>query len=215
METIQINASKPQLSKLRQGKKVNISQGEGFHLHIQQGKPFHKNWNKHGRASIQLSPDELLANQTTTTIPQGKGIFGKKFDRFLEKHKMKDTAYKVGELLKPVVKKGLKAGVDMATPFVTQNSHQIVGDMFNMKSKHLINDYLDNPSKYQKHIGMGITACPLDYGGSGLYSQGGGASYAQKMENGSMGLGGSILHIHHPALHPSFMDSHFISRHFV
>jgi hypothetical protein len=57
---------------------------------------------------LALSPEEILANQQASADMEGKGIFGKKFDRFLERKGIKKAVYKFGD----VFKEGLKKGID-------------------------------------------------------------------------------------------------------
>ena len=91
----------------------------------------------HGGKGHQLamSPEEISAN--------GAGIFGKKFDRFLEKKGVKKLAYKVGDIAKPFVKRG----VDALTAEAILLQPELAPVAFG--ANYLAKDYLDNPSRYQ------------------------------------------------------------------
>mgnify|MGYP003673548454 FL=1 len=114
---VYFNASKPQLSKLRNGRKVRIKpamKGEGFCMIV---KP--QTYNQVARAfgkgkgvELSLTPEELLANSQSTGEMEGKGIFqdiGK--------------AFKVaGKVAKPMMKQMVKG----ALPMLSQAGDQIL-----------------------------------------------------------------------------------------
>jgi len=112
MHSVRIDASTKQLSKLRNGHKVRVKpamEGNGVCMVV---RP--ENYNTITRAfgrgkgvEIGLSPDEILANQQASSSMEGNGIFGKKFDRFLEKRGIKNAVYKFGDVLKGGVKQGI------------------------------------------------------------------------------------------------------------
>ena len=86
---IHIKASQKQLSKLRKGHKVRISpaiEGNGFNLlvHPDRFSLLSRTFSKGKGMEIQLSPEEILTNQEATPHMECTGIFGPKFDRFLE-----------------------------------------------------------------------------------------------------------------------------------
>ena len=56
---------------------------------------------------IQLTPQEIAVNQEASPQMQGTGIFGNKFDKFLEKNGLKKVAYAIGDASKPAVKAAL------------------------------------------------------------------------------------------------------------
>ena len=94
---VHIKASPNELSKLRKGHKVRISsamEGEGFNLLIDPSRydTLTRTFSRGKGMQIQLSPQEIVANQHM----EGNGIFGKRFDRFLEKRGSRDAAYKIG-----------------------------------------------------------------------------------------------------------------------
>jgi hypothetical protein len=85
---------------------------------------------------LKLSPEELSENGKI----MGCGIFGKKADKFLEKHGVKKLAYAVGSAVKPFAQKAItSAGAYFGGPLGTLASQTA-------------NDYLDNPEMYQKMV---------------------------------------------------------------
>jgi len=85
---------------------------------------------------LKLSPEELSENGKI----MGVGIFGKKADKFLEKHGVKKLAYAVGSAVKPFAQKAItSAGAYFGGPLGTLASQTA-------------NDYLDNPEMYQKMV---------------------------------------------------------------
>ena len=79
------------------------------------------------------------------SVIEGEGIFGKQFDKALNKHGLRKGAYKVGDVAKPLVKQALSAGVAMAAmqvPMLAPGFLAVGG---------LANDYLDNPSSFGVH----------------------------------------------------------------
>ena len=113
---VHIKASPKQLSKLRKGHKVRISsamEGEGFNLLVDPSRydTLTRSFSRGKGMQIQLSPQEIVANQHI----EGNGIFGKRFDRFLEKRGLRDAAYKLGDRLKPAFKSAVMGGIAAGT----------------------------------------------------------------------------------------------------
>ena len=176
---VHIKASKKQLSKLRNGHKVRISPsqlGEGFHLivHPERYDQVSRTFQKGKGMEIQLTPEELMVNKEQTPHLEGRGIFGDKFDRFVEKtigKKSKDKLYKGAEILKIPIKKGLDklaeyapqigatamSGLTTATgnpeliPLAGAFGSQI-GSYLGKNGSKIAKDYLDHPSTYQKKL---------------------------------------------------------------
>lgn len=169
MHIIHINVSKKQLSKLRNGHKVRIkhSRGGGFNLivHPERFDLISKTFNRGKGLEIQLTPDEIIANQESADEPEieGSGIFGKKFDNFLEKKGIKKGVYSVGDSLKPVAKAALLGALGSGATTLAGTSivasgglgagaiPLIYGTAGTLGALGL--DYLDNPSKYQSNVG--------------------------------------------------------------
>lgn len=112
MDSVRIDASPKQLSKLRNGHKVRVKpamEGKGFCM-IVKPETYDYVSRAFGRGKgveLALSPEEILANQQASGDMEGKGIFGKKFDRFLERKGIKKAVYKFGDVLKGGIKQGI------------------------------------------------------------------------------------------------------------
>ena len=174
---ISIDASPKQLSKLRNGHKVRIKQGTGFNVivHPDTFRLASKAFSKGKGAEIQLSAKELSSNMghdeedeydydepivtpeshallSETQGAIGKGIFGKKFDKALEKRGLKKAAYALGRELKPYAKAGitgaLTAGGTALGALQPELIPFIAPGVAGLNS--LAYSYLDNPDSYQK-----------------------------------------------------------------
>lgn len=115
MDSVRIDASPKQLSKLRNGHKVRVKpamEGKGVCMIVKPGTydTLTRAFGRGKGVEIALSPEEILANQQASASMEGQGIFGKKFDRFLEKRGIKKAVYKFGDVLKG----GVKQGIDYA-----------------------------------------------------------------------------------------------------
>ena len=156
---VHIKASPKQLSKLRKGHKVRISaamEGEGFNLLIDPSRydNLTRTFSRGKGMQIQLSPQEIVANQHI----EGNGIFGKRFDRFLEKRGLRDAAYRVGDRLKPAFKSAVMGGIAAGTAGLAGLSTFGSGGTLaplaaylpaaGAGAAYLANDYIDNPDKY-------------------------------------------------------------------
>jgi hypothetical protein len=112
MDSVRIDASPKQLSKLRNGHKVRVKpamEGKGVCM-VVRPETYNTITRAFGRGKgveLALSPEEILANQQASSSMEGQGIFGKKFDRFLEKRGIKNAVYKFGDVLKGGVKQGI------------------------------------------------------------------------------------------------------------
>lgn len=176
-QIVHIKASPKQLSKLRNGHKVRISpaiEGTGCNLliHPHRYSIVSRTFNKGKGMEIQLSPEEIMINQQSAPHLEGKGIFGKKFDRFVEKtigKKAKDVVYKGADMLKAPIKKGIDtiagyapeigasalSGLALASgnpeliPVAGMVGNKL-GSLVGKKGSTIAKDYLDHPSNYQK-----------------------------------------------------------------
>jgi hypothetical protein len=115
MDSVSISASPKQLSKLRNGHKVRVKpamEGHGICMIVRPDTydVVSRAFGRGKGVEISLSPEEILANQQASGSMAGNGIFGKKFDRFLEKRGIKKAVYKFGDVLKG----GVKQGIDYA-----------------------------------------------------------------------------------------------------
>lgn len=167
-QIIHIKASPKQLSKLRNGHKVRISpaiEGQGFNLIIDPSRfdVLNKCFSKGKGMQMQLTPQEISLNQEATPEMQGTGIFGKKFDKFLERNGMKELAYAIGDATKPAIKTAILAGLGAGatalsgTDLVSSGGlgaaaiPTIYGTAGSLG--YLASDYLDHPRKYQSNTG--------------------------------------------------------------
>jgi len=164
MHIIPINASPKQLSKLRNGHSVRIKQGTGFNL-IVHPENYHlvsRAFAKNKGIEIKLSPEEIESNRGVSpeehsalkeAQPEmaGEGIFGKKFDRFLKKTGIKKIAYKVGDVLKPLAKKGIDMGIKAGSTALSEYAPELAPAISEAGNKlsGLSSDYMDHPGKYQ------------------------------------------------------------------
>ena len=73
---------------------------------------------------------------------RGEGIFGKQFDKALNKHGLRKAAYKVGDVAKPLVKQAINAGAAYASLQVPMLAPGFLA------AGGLASDYLDNPASY-------------------------------------------------------------------
>ena len=97
MVKIQINASEAQIKKLLKGKTVQLKHSQLGHgvsidVHPANFKKIFNGMKKSTGARLTLSEHEL----------SGNGIFGKKADKFMEKHGIKKAVYAAGRELKPL-----------------------------------------------------------------------------------------------------------------
>ena len=188
MHKIQVDLSHKQLHKLKKGGKVRIKKGTGFNLIVSPAN-FNLMTRSFGRSKgldVVLSPEELQANrnlipeiedatlgsaqadQMEPSDIQGKGIFGKHADRLLEKHGLKKTAYKVGDILKPGAKMAIKAGLTAGAAALAGTNPELAPFLPAgvMIANHYVTDYLDHPHKY---IGRGLDSSKSIH--SGLLSK--------------------------------------------
>lgn len=170
MEHLAIDASPSQLRKLKKGEKVRIKKGCGFNLlvHPETYSRVTRSFSKGKGSEISLTQAELDANtvvspeqhaQLQRVNPEGRGIFGKKFDKFMSKtigDKRYNAIYKGADVLKPAVKAGVKAGLTMAgtaaTPFIATYAPMLAPFVPTAVAgaTMLADDYIDDPDKYQK-----------------------------------------------------------------
>ena len=129
------------MSKMRNGKPVRISAGEGFPIvvHTDRLKDIGNKFAKGAAHTIALTKEELNKNYEHLA---GEGIFGKKFDQTLEKHGVKKLAYHLADMAKPVVKGGIDTLAGMAAVAQPELAPLAMG------AAYLANDYLDNPNSY-------------------------------------------------------------------
>lgn len=254
MHILPIDASPMQLRKLRKGHNVRIKKGTGFNL-IVHPENYHlasKAFAKNKGIEVKLSPEEIEANRQTSpethaqlqeTQPEmaGEGIFGKKFDRFLKKAGIKKIAYKVGDVLKPIAKKGIDMGIKAGSQALSEYAPELAPALSESGSKlsGLASDYMDHPGKYQgkglsnygrmgragvramdaaqasaSMSGDAITARRGLIPQEGLSGMGLGGRLGHR-EHGSIGRGAGMIHFLPPALISQPLSANFQMSHFL
>lgn len=163
---IHIKASPKQISKLKNGHKVRISQaieGSGFNLIVDPSRYdiISKCFLRGKGTEIQLSPQEISINKEEEM--QGTGIFGKKFDKFLDKNGLKQVAYKIGDAAKPAIKAAILGGLASGATALAGSDliasgglgASLVPAIYGSAGSlgYLATDYLDHPRKYHSNTG--------------------------------------------------------------
>lgn len=176
MPVISIDASKGQLSKLRNGHPVRIKKGSGFNV-IVHPNTYHlvsRAFARNKGVQLKLSNEEIEANRNPSReqmmneqphdmndeqmIPdylfEGKGIFGHKFDNAVESHLGKRGKKKLygfaRDVLRPIAKTGIMAGLAMGTTAATAAQPELAPIIIPVAAgtADLINDYIDKPSDF-------------------------------------------------------------------
>jgi len=177
---LHIKVSPKQLSKLRNGHQVRVSeamQGQGVNLivHPERYDTVCKCFRKKKGVQIQLTPEEIMANKLAHPKMEGTGIFGRDFDNFVERTigtKAKDVIYKGADELKPLVKEAVSKASDYAPEIgasaltglaVALGQPELIpvagmvgkqlGGLAGKAGKDFANEYLDNPEKFQGYSG--------------------------------------------------------------
>lgn len=211
MEVIHISASHPQLSKLRKGHKIRVKpamEGQGVPLLVSSlthGK-YKKSLTTKKGFDINLSPNEIFENKENKEHPkiQGKGIFGKRFDRVVRRtigKTAQDVLYKGADFAKPAIKNiisqvgahipqaGQQVGFAVANMTGQQALAPILGELGRRAGSALqkegtqrLENYLDNPS------GRGLHLTKYHH-----------PHLQHHHEVGVVGIGGRLLHRNHAA----------------
>lgn len=179
-------------SRIRNGHSVRVQptpmDGEGLNLIVHSHRLDHMTrCMKGGKgAQITLHPAEIEANKTV-----GEGIFGKKADKYLEKHGVKKLAYAVGSAVKPFAQKAISS----------------VGDYFGgplgTLASQTANDYLDHPEDYQKMVRDSMKGDPNAPAGN--YKAKAIDMLADKLKNGGMG-GDTVGHMDRASMGKAMAD---------
>lgn len=182
MNIVEVGVSPKQISRLRNGHKVRVKKpisGKGVCMIVNPSNYdiISRSFSRGKGAEISLNPDEIMSNLNATPEMEGKGIFGKKFDRFVEKtigKKAKDVIYKGADLLKKPIKEGIdklaEYAPELGASALTAGAlalgqpelvplagvvGQKLGKMVGKKGANLAKDYLDRPTYYQEKVGIG------------------------------------------------------------
>lgn len=170
---ITIDASIPQLHKLRKGKKVRVKKGKGVHLIVNPStyKLCCRSFEKGNGTDLKLDAEELERNlgltpeehqELSETHMTGGGILGPKFDRWLEKNGLRDIAYELGDKAKPYAKAGAVGAITSGAAGLAGLSAFGSGGTLAPLAPYLIPaaaalsagavDFIDNPDKYHNAI---------------------------------------------------------------
>lgn len=174
MHVIKIDASKGQLSKLRNGHPVRVKKGTGFNVIVNPGtyNLVNRAFSKNKGVQISLSPEEIQVNrepeQVMDQIQQpedetnlfdelpfsGQGIFGHQFDKNFERvagRKGKKKAYKFArDVLNPLAKTGIMAGMATGATALSALQPEFAPVIIPVAAgvTDFMTDYLDKPSDF-------------------------------------------------------------------
>ena len=163
VQVVEIGASPKQLSKLRNGHRVRIRpavMGKGVCVVVnpENYDLITRTFSRNKGLEISLSPEEILANQEVAGEMEGKGIFGKKFDRFVRKtlgKKAQRQLYDTAREFLPLAQAGLTAGLTTAGTALGAVQPELIPFIAPGVAglSALGSDYLANPSAYQSNAG--------------------------------------------------------------
>lgn len=163
VQVVEIGASPKQLSKLRNGHRVRIRpavMGKGVCVVVnpENYDLITRTFSRNKGLEISLSPEEIVANQEVAGEMEGKGIFGKKFDRFVRKtigKKAQKELYGVARDFLPLAQAGLTAGLGAAGTALGAVQPELIPFIAPGVAglSALGSDYLANPSAYQSNAG--------------------------------------------------------------
>lgn len=108
-----------------------------------------------GPTPVQRVPQQAPPVPDMHLHPHGRGIFGPQFDRYLDKKGIKKQVYKIGDVLKPVAKAGISAGIGALTASASAMQPELSPfiALGGMATNAVAHDYLDHPSRYQGSSG--------------------------------------------------------------
>jgi len=168
VQPVMVKISDKQMSKLRNGHRVRVKapmQGEGIMLIVrpENYSLITRSFKKMKGAEISLSPEEIKDNKEAAPEMEGKGIFGKKFDRFVERKigkANKKILYKIAESGRPIAKTALAGLIGAASAAAIGAAPELSPYILPAAATAttLGTDYIDNPSKYQGKQGRRIAA---------------------------------------------------------
>lgn len=163
VQIVEIGASPKQLSKLRNGHRVRIKpavEGKGICVVVNPSNYdlITRTFSRNKGLEISLSPEEIVANQEVSGEMEGKGIFGKKFDRWVGRtigKKAQRELYGIADQFKPLAKAGLTAGLATAGTALGAIQPELIPFIAPGVAglSALGSDYLDRPSYYQSNAG--------------------------------------------------------------
>lgn len=184
MHVIKIDASKGQLSKLRNGHPVRIKKGTGFNVIVNPGtyNLVNRAFSKNKGVQISLSPEEIQVNREPEQVMEqiqqpedetnlfdelpfsGQGIFGHTFDTNFERavgRKGKKKAYKFArDVLNPLAKTGIMAGMATGATALSALQPEFAPVIIPVAAgvTDFVTDYLDKPSDFYDKPKTGLKA---------------------------------------------------------
>jgi len=177
MEEISISKLSPSvLKRLAKGLPIRLQDGQDVKLIVDKSalKKLKNSFMKGKGITKTFNEREIKENLKM----EGKGIFGDRFDKWLDRmgdktgFRLKKYAYKLGDVMKPVVKTGiaaaLTAGAAAATPILAESPAAGLIPALPAAvaaGSYAANEFLDKPSAFG--VGSGLYAQ-----GKGLYAQG-------------------------------------------
>jgi len=160
MESIRIQVSPKQMSKLRNGKKVRVKkpeiEGGGINLLVEPSNysMMTKTFSRNKGMELALSPSEIMANKEQAPSMQGQGIFGSKFDKKVEETIGKKGKKKVygfaRDVLNPLAKTALYAGIASGATTLSALQPELIPLILPAAAgtADFLGDYLDKPSDF-------------------------------------------------------------------
>lgn len=164
MEQVRIQISPKQMSKLRNGHKVRVKpamEGGGITLLVspENFSLVNKAFTRNKGSEIVLSPQEILANREQAPMMEGSGIFGRKFDKGVEKalgKTGKKKAYEYArDVLNPIAKGAITAGLTASAASLGAVQPELIPFLAPAVPTltYMAYDYLDRPRDYQSNAG--------------------------------------------------------------
>ena len=159
MESISIQVSPKQISKLRNGKKVRVKkamEGGGINLLVEPSNysMLTKTFSRNKGMELSLSPAEIMANREQAPSMQGQGIFGNKFDKKVEEtigRRGKKKVYGFAkDVLNPIAKTALYAGIASGATALSALQPELIPLILPAAAgtADFLGNYLDKPSDF-------------------------------------------------------------------
>lgn len=177
-----------QISRLLNGHTIQVkpvkSGGHELMLHKDQMKKHHIAFNHQKAYRITFVPEQISMHQHLKVKKEGKGIFGKKFDRAVKKAIGKSATkaiYKGLETTRPLVNKAIDIGAKALITAQPELAPAI------MAGSEIAKGYIAKPTEYQEN--------PENFAISGLKGL---TNYGVSEMSKPQQQGGAVLPPHHP-----------------